>query len=114
MTPIESISDTAIAVLIAECRNGADEHGGMGHEYDSGLFDRLGDALEQMQSRLRAAEADADRLEWMIDEGCIVQHQNGTASPTVFRVYWPAFAEQQPDWYPSDREAIDAAMERTP
>ena len=64
-------------------------------------------------ARLRAAEADAKRLEWMINEGCIVQHQNGTASPTVFRVYWPALAEQQPEWYPTDRAAIDAAMEQS-
>lgn len=57
-TPIvPSISDEQLAELVRECRTGADEHGGMGHDYDSCLFDRLGNALEQMQARLRAAEA---------------------------------------------------------
>lgn len=62
----------------------------------------------------RQREADTKRLEWMINEGCIVQYQNGTSSPTVFRVYWPSLAEQQPEWYATERGAIDAAMEHKP
>ena len=67
-TPIlPRISDDHLDELVRECRTGADEHGGMGHDYDSCLIDRLGNALEQMQSSLRAAEADAKRYRWLRD-----------------------------------------------
>lgn len=90
---VPSITDEQLAELVRECRTGADEHGGMGNEYDSGLFDRLGDALEHMQARLRAAEADAKRLQYAIDHGALTISMGG---------------------YESERAAIDAAMERTP
>ncbi len=108
MTPIEPVSDTAIAVLIAESRNGADEHGGMGHEYDSGLFDRLGDALEQMQSRLRSAEADAKRYRWLRDP-----ERMPADDPHGHLIVGEADGEDI-HWRESLDNAIDRAMEHTP
>lgn len=67
--------------------------------------------VEQLISRLRAAEMDAARLEWMIQEQCVIQSQNGTGSPTVFNVYWPHLRESQRYWYATERDAIDQAMQ---
>lgn len=106
-TPIVPISDQQIAALVAECRLGADEHGGMGHEEESALYDRLGDTLEQMKARLRAAEA---RLEFMINERCVVDVIGGLG----FFLSWPELSEEQISSFETPHKAIDAAMERTP
>jgi hypothetical protein len=53
---------------------------------------------------------DTQRLEFMVSQRALVNSQNGTASPTVYRVCWPSESRQQADWYPSERDAIDAAM----
>lgn len=57
---------------------------------------------------------DSQRLEWLIEEGCVIQYQNGNTSDTVYRVYWPSLSEQQPEWHSSPREAIDVAMKIYP
>lgn len=62
-------------------------------------------------ARLREAERDAKRLEWLIGEQCIVESQNGIGSPVVYRLFWRHLGECQAEWYPSERAAIDAAMQ---
>lgn len=59
--------------------------------------------------RLERAALDTKRLEWMLAERCIIESQNGTGSPTVYRVVWPSLGEAQSEWYPTEREAIDHA-----
>lgn len=54
---------------------------------------------------------DSDRLSWLIGEQCTITEQNGTTSPTVYRVNWPYYGCKQKEWYPSARAAIDAAMQ---
>lgn len=76
--------------------------------------------IRTLQQELKAAHIsvdncelfrkDAERLDWMIEEGCVIYSMNGTASPTVYQVTWPRLGEHQREWYPSPREAIDAAM----
>lgn len=61
-------------------------------------------------ARLREAERDAARLEWLIGEQCIVESQKGMGSPIVYRLFWRHLGECQAEWYPSERAAIDAAM----
>lgn len=64
--------------------------------------------------RLRAAEADAKRLEFYVRECCVMECMNGYSSPVVYRLYWPHEGEHQDAWHPTERDAIDAAMERQP
>lgn len=72
------------------------------------------DSKNQWADRARSYELDAKRLDFMLAAGCVMQSMNGTNSPVVFRLYWPQEGEQQDAWYPTEREAIDAAMESKP
>lgn len=54
---------------------------------------------------------DAERLDWMFAEQCIIRVQNGTGSPCVYSLWWSTLGEGQREWHSSPREAIDAAME---
>ena len=67
--------------------------------------------LIEDHKRLREAERDARRLEWLIGEQCIVESQNGIGRPIVYRLFWRHLGERQAEWYPSERAAIDAAMQ---
>lgn len=100
--PIPSISDEQISALVCECRQGADDHAGMGHEFDANLFDRLADALIEISGRLRAAERDAERYRWLRDSGCF--------SPSAFGNGWSlncGYTRAQPE---SLDDAVDTAM----
>jgi hypothetical protein len=111
-TPIVlSVTDELIAELEQECRLGADQHAGMGHDYDSRLFDRIGDTLAAILSERSELKRDAERLDWMISEQCIMRVQNGTRSPMVYSLWWSTLGEGQREWYVSPRAAIDAAMQ---
>ena len=94
---IPSITDEQLAEIERQCEKFA------GFAVNSTL-------VEQLITRLRAAERDAERLDWMMQEQCVIQCQNGTSSPTVFNVYWPSLGESQRYWYATERDAIDAAM----
>lgn len=54
---------------------------------------------------------DAERLNYMIHEQCVIESMNGASAPVVHRLYWRHLGEGQTEWYPSEREAIDAAMQ---
>lgn len=78
----------------------------------------------EMQQQLRAAmisadncelfRKDAERLDWMIAEQCVMQWQNGTGQPTVYSLAWRQLGEIQAEWHGSPRAAIDAAMQLEP
>lgn len=80
-SPVTSITDDQLAELIEECRQGAEEHGDMGYDYDNSLYDKIGDALEQMGDRLRAAESDAKRMGTAFSQ--IMAQVDGNIRPTV-------------------------------
>lgn len=67
--------------------------------------------LRGLLSERAELKLDAERLSWMIDQECVVAAMNGTNSPMVYRVVWPYDSEFQSEWYPSEREAIDQAMQ---
>lgn len=66
-------------------------------------------AAPQPQARHDQGD-DTKRLDWMIEEGCVIYSMNGTASPTVYQVTWPRLGEHQREWYSTPRKAIDAAL----
>ncbi len=69
--------------------------------------------IASLIARLRAAEKDSRRLDFMIADPCVMQCQSGSSSPAVFRLYWPREGEHQTLWYATEREAIDTAMEQS-
>jgi hypothetical protein len=73
---VQGITDEQIAVLVCECRQGADDHAGMGHEFDANLFDRLADALADLSARLRDAERDAERYRWLCNGNGYFMEEN--------------------------------------
>ena len=95
--PVVSVTDELIAELEQECRLGADQHAGMGHDYDSRLFDRVGDTLAALLSDRAELKRDAGRYRWLRDQGDSCQWMN------IVRV--------DPDDYPTLDAAIDAAMQ---
>lgn len=58
---LPSITDELVAELERECRRGADDHGGMGNDYDSALFDRIGDTLLALLAERAELKKDAGR-----------------------------------------------------
>lgn len=54
---------------------------------------------------------DAERLQWMIEQQCLMQWQNGAGLPVVYSLAWPMLSKCQGEWYSSERAAIDAAMQ---
>jgi hypothetical protein len=106
-----SVTDELVAELERECREAADIHGGAGSDYDSRLFDRLGDALKALLAERAELLRDAERLDWFIKECCVMECMNGSAWPVIYRIYWSHEAEGQREWHASPRAAIDAAMQ---
>lgn len=76
----------------------------------SDRHDELASILAQAFDRLRAAEKDSQRLDWVIREQAVIYSMNGMSTPTIHHVVWPSLGEQQPEWFTSERQAIDEAM----
>ena len=65
-------------------------------------------------SRLRAAEKDAERLEFMMANQAIIWSMNGLDMPTVYSVSWNGMGKDRHDkWFDTERAAIDTAMEQS-
>lgn len=137
--PVLSIADELVAELESIYMAGWDASGeGWNAEYPGDAHDKpefqlaMRDACApvlsvilseraEMQQQLRAAmisvdncelfRKDAERLDWMIAEQCVMQWQNGTGQPTVYSLAWPQLGEIQAEWHGSPRAAIDAAMQ---
>lgn len=81
-----------------------------GNVQDAETIFVLESELDQLRAEVEALRKDAERLDFMVAQRALINLQNGTASPTVYRVCWPSESRQQADWYPSERDAIDAAI----
>ena len=82
-------------------------------ELSEALGQQISDAGQReiaYRAEVEALRKDAARLDFMVSQRALINSQNGTASPTVYRVCWPSESRQWADWYPSERDAIDAAM----
>lgn len=66
--------------------------------------------IERSRAEAEDLRKDSARMDFMVAQRALIDSQNGTESPTVYRVCWPSESRQQADWYPSERDAIDAAM----
>lgn len=80
-------------------------------DFGGSMLKTKSEAWRGVIARLRAAEKDVKRLDFMVADPCVMECQNGSMSTYVFRLYWPREDEHQDAWYPSEREAIDAAIE---
>lgn len=58
-----SVTDELVAELERECRRGADDHGGMDNDYDSALFDRIGDTLLALLAQRAELLRDVERYQ---------------------------------------------------
>jgi hypothetical protein len=72
-----------------------------------------GDPVAEVQrlfdlARQAPDSRDAERLDWLIKEECMVE--NLALSDTRYRIRWPNLEEAQTDWFKNARDAIDAAI----
>lgn len=105
---VMSVTDELVAELERECRTGADDHGGMGHEEESALFDRIGDVLLALMAERAELKRDAERYRWL-------RVQNAKSPEECSEINDFAVVIDGPDggaWIGSDLDAaIDAAMQ---
>ena len=95
-SPVMSVTDELVAELESECRLGADQHGGMGNDYDSSLFDRIGDTLLALLAERAELLRDRERLNWLSEQGDDTQWMN------ILRI--------EMDDYETLRDAVDEIM----
>ena len=103
-TPVHTITDEQIAEIEKSALDKKSEGFLLTHNLSC-------DGLIALVARLREAEKDAARLEYMISEQCVVQWQNGCGSPVVYSLAWPQLGEIQAEWHATPRAAIDTAMQ---
>lgn len=95
-SPVTSITDELLAEIEAA---------------DSTAYYPASD-MQIIVARLRAAEQDSARLDWYINQCCVMECMNGMGSPLIYRLCWPQEGEHQTEWYSSREAAIDAAMQQ--
>lgn len=107
-SPVMGITDELVAELERECRTGADDHAGMGHEEESALFDRIGDVLLALMAERAELLRDAERYRWLRDSCRMIgdyaddnEHNLAVSSADGEDVLW--FAQLD--------SAIDSAMQ---
>ena len=96
--PIVSITDELIAELESELAKN----------------DGTGICMSDSEMRALLAERaelkrDAERMEFIVNEEITISKMYGTGMPMVYQCQWHDC--RQVDWYTSEREAIDAAMQ---
>lgn len=67
-------------------------------------------AVAQMQVELASAQKDAERLELMARDKCIIDHYPTADGKVRYALSWPYLYEEQADTYDTPREAIDAQL----
>lgn len=121
-SPVTSVTDELIAELEQIYMAGWQASGeGWNAEYPGDAHETkpfieiMRNACGPVAAKLLAERAelkrDAERLQWMIEQQCLMQWQNGTRLPLVYSLAWPMLSKCQGEWYTSAREAIDAAMQ---
>ena len=65
-----------------------------------------------IHENIRLLKKDAEQLDWIVSEGAIVAHAGVRGEPYRYRVEWPLLGEAGINWFASERDAIDDAMQR--
>lgn len=63
---------------------------------------------DQLREEVAGLQADADRLNWMIEDECRIHGYLTQAGPR-YGIVWPTLSESQVDLFADPRAAIDAA-----
>jgi len=74
-------------------------------------YARMKAERDAMRAELESCRLDAERLDFMLQEQCIIRAENGASMPTVFSLWWVTLSEGQRYWHATERDAIDAAMQ---
>ena len=71
---------------------------------------RLADAWNRRAAPAAGTENDTERLDFMIEQECQIEHMTRPGAAALYRVRWPWEQREMRAWSATPREAIDAAI----